>query len=106
VCPSFPSVAAAKAACATYQFPDCSGVTTRGNGSVELRKSAIPLSIRPSANETSYVLLNPLGCKQLPPDPVWLARAQGAYGAIARADGPTARWVLQGWMLNIKGTCY
>ena len=29
-------------------------------------------------------------------DPVWLARAQGAYGAVARADGPAARWVLQG----------
>lgn len=35
-------------------------------------------------------------------DPVWHARAQGAYGAVARADGPDARWMLQGWMLKIK----
>ena len=33
---------------------------------------------------------------------VWLARAKGAYGAVARADGPAARWILQGWMLIIK----
>eukprot|EP01046_Picozoa_sp_COSAG06_P021716 COSAG06_NODE_1644_length_8819_cov_13.898624_7_plen_74_part_00 len=36
-------------------------------------------------------------------DPVWHARAQGAYGAVARADGPEARWLLQGWMLLIRG---
>ena len=36
-------------------------------------------------------------------DPVWLARAQGAYGAVARADGPDARWIMQGWMLLVKG---
>ena len=36
----------------------------------------------------------------LPPDPVFLARAKGAYGAIERADGPTARWIYQGWALH------
>ena len=50
------------------------------------------------------MLHNALTCKQLPPDPVWLARAKGAYGAVARADGPAARWILQGWMLLIRGT--
>ena len=40
----------------------------------------------------------------LPPDPVYLARAKGAYGAIARADGPTARWIFQGWALHVPGT--
>ena len=36
----------------------------------------------------------------LPPDPVFLARAKAAYGAIARADGPTARWIYQSWALR------
>lgn len=39
----------------------------------------------------------------LPPDPVYLARARGAYGAIERADGPTARWIFQGWALHVAG---
>jgi alpha-N-acetylglucosaminidase len=36
----------------------------------------------------------------LPPDPVFLARARAAYGAIERADGPTARWIYQSWALR------
>ena len=32
------------------------------------------------------------------------APPQAAYGAVARADGPSARWIIQGWMLKIKGS--
>ena len=40
----------------------------------------------------------------LPPDPVFYARAKAAYGAIERADGPTARWIFQGWALHVAGS--
>ena len=40
----------------------------------------------------------------LPPDPVFYARAKAAYGAISRADGPTARWIFQGWALHVAGS--
>ena len=36
----------------------------------------------------------------MPPDQVFLARAKAAYGAIKRADGPTARWIYQSWALR------
>jgi alpha-N-acetylglucosaminidase len=99
-CPRFPSLETAKAACVSSEYQNCGGITIRINGSIELRSSADPID---SPNhETSYVLQNTLTCKPLPPDPVWQARAQGAYGAIARADGATARWIMQGWLLNIK----
>ena len=32
-------------------------------------------------------------------NPVFLARAKAAYGAIERADGPSARWIYQSWAL-------
>jgi hypothetical protein len=32
-------------------------------------------------------------------DPVFFARAKAAYDAMARADGPTARWIYQSWAL-------
>ena len=36
----------------------------------------------------------------LPPDEIFLARAKSAYGAIERADGPSARWIYQSWALR------
>ena len=109
-CPSYQSVAEAKAACASSSFPECSGVTTRrpsGDGlgdaslRVELRSGFDPISVPASDGESSYVIKNIVRCKtELPPDPVYLARAKAAYGAMARADGPEARWIYQGWALH------
>ena len=97
-CPSFSTLAAAKEACESDLYPACTGVTTRSTGRVELRAGPAPIHVAPSFNETSYVLENPAQCKNttLPPDPVWLARGKAAYGAVARADGPSARWIYQG----------
>ena len=42
--------------------------------------------------------------RPLPPDPIFLARAKAAYGAVRRADGPEARWIYQGWALHVAGS--
>ena len=103
-CPSFVTVAEAQAACVSYQ--NCGGVTTRSTtGKVELRAGGTPIAVPASDGESSYVILNALECKwELPPDPVYLARAKAAYGAMARADGPEARWIFQGWAIHVKGS--
>jgi hypothetical protein len=103
-CPSFASLAAAQAACGSMKYPDCTGVTVRKSGSVELRGGVKPIPVPVADAETSYTITNIFACRVLPPDPVWQARAEAAYGAIARADGPTARWVYQGYALKIGGT--
>ena len=111
--PGFASLSQAQAACVSDDWPDCAGITWQFNvyqlraGSEFIRNP--PTQSHPS---TSYRITNWAQCKhgQPPPDPVpsidpvWLARAKGAYGAVARADGPLARWILQGWMLLIKNT--
>ena len=97
-CISFPTLDEAKVACATDTYPTCAGVTTRSTGMVELRAGTSPISVPDEDNETSYLIENLAACKNttLPPDPVWLARGRAAYGAVAKADGPTARWIYQG----------
>jgi alpha-N-acetylglucosaminidase len=114
--PTFATLDKAKAACASVDWLDCSGVTFQF-GSYQLRTGRKFIKVPASDNEISYAITNLAECKVLPApspsppspappaiDPVWLARAQGAYGAVERADGPEARWILQGWMLLIKGT--
>lgn len=104
-CPSFATVEEAKAACVSTDYSDCHGITVRTTGSVELRSGSEPMPDPGDRNETSYMLENEVACKwDLPPDPVWLARGKAAYGAVARADGPTARWIMQGWMLYVRGS--
>jgi hypothetical protein len=37
-----------------------------------------------------------------PPDTsIWRNRTTAAYGAVTRTDGPTARWIYQGYALGI-----
>ena len=113
-CPSHAVLADAKAACASGEYSDCHGLTGRnctGAGACvryELRAGAKLISVPPSDREVAYVMTNAAACLpnkwDLPPDPVYLARAQAAYGAIARADGPTARWVYQAWALHVRGS--
>ena len=128
-CVCFDTLADAQAACELTTYPDCSGVTTRGTegGAVELRTSSTPTAVPARDQETSYVLLNAVACRHppsptptpptpptpapptpppspYPVDPLSAARAQAAYGAIARADGLTARWIFQGWALHVPGS--
>ena len=32
---------------------------------------------------------------------IWRNRSAAAYGAVTRTDGPTARWIYQGYALGI-----
>eukprot|EP01052_Picozoa_sp_SAG31_P001184 SAG31_NODE_39_length_31377_cov_5.971482_15_plen_665_part_00 len=114
--PHFASLEAAQAACVSVAWRDCAGVTLQF-GVYQLRagSSFIPQPPGKEGPITSYRITNLHACKggapppSPPPgpvptiDPVWLARARGAYGAVARADGAEARWLLQGWMLLIRG---
>ena len=55
------------------------------------------------ANGTGWGVAEEAGAEagvDLPPDEVFLARAKAAYGAIERADGPSARWIYQSWALR------
>ena len=113
-CPAFATIALAKAACASPKHATCHGVTLH-NAAYELRSGATRL---PSTKgEISYLITNFAACKggpapgptpgpgpPLPPDPLWLARGRAAYGAIERADGPTARWAFQAWALHVPGS--
>ena len=57
-------------------------------------------------------------CAEPPPPPpppppdtsIWRNRSAAAYGAVARADGPTARWIYQGYALGVPtggiGPCH
>ena len=113
--PGFGTLGAAQTACVSSG--DCTGVTYQ-DAIYQLRSGSSFLN-NPGKASTSWKIDDIKQCKgPTPPsppsppspppgpvpaiDPVWLARAQGAYGAVARADGPTARWILQGWMLKIK----
>jgi hypothetical protein len=112
--PHFASLEAAQAACVSTAWRDCAGITLQ-LGVYQLRAgdTFIPQPPGKEVPSTSYRITNLQACKGRPPppppgpvpaiDPVWLARALGAYGAVERADGPEARWLLQGWMLLIRG---
>jgi hypothetical protein len=112
-CPAFATVAEAKAACDSTEYADCMGVTAL-HGKFELRAGSFAIAVPALDEETSYLIQNPHACKvtapvsapakDLPADPVYLARAKAAYGAVARADGPTARWFYQGWALHVAGS--
>jgi hypothetical protein len=103
--PAFTNLSEAKAACVSNDWPDCSGITWQF-GVFQLRAGHSFIVNTPSMASTSYRINNLAQCKprnKVPAiDPVWHARAQGAYGAVARADGADARWLLQGWMLKIR----
>ena len=57
-------------------------------------------------------------CAQPPPPPpppppdtsIWRNRTAAAYGAVAKVDGPTARWIYQGYALGVPtggiGPCH
>lgn len=117
--PEFATLGAAQTACASSsKWRECTGVTYQ-DGTYQLRSGSRFLPNVPGKVSVSWKIVDPMQCKGHSPsppgppspppgpvptiDPVWLARAQGAYGAVARADGPLARWILQGWMLRIKG---
>lgn len=105
--PNFDSLSEAQAACVSSKWADCTGVTYQF-GVYQLRAGSEFLH-QPAGKEglsSSWLITDPVQCKgESPPapppgplpaiDPVWLARAKGAYGAVARADGPVARWILQ-----------
>ena len=119
--PGFATLGEAQAACiAPDGWSDCTGVTDQA-GIYQLRSGSSFIS-NPGKVSASWKITNAEQCKGHSPsppgppspppgppspvpaiDPVWLARAQGAYGAVARADGPDARWIMQGWMLLVKG---
>ena len=103
--PGFATLGGAQTACgSSSEWGDCTGVTYQA-GIYQLRSGSSFLP-NPDKASASWKIANLEQCKGHSPlpaiDPVWLARARGAYGAVARADGPQARWILQGWMLRIK----
>ena len=112
--PGFATLGEAQAACAAPGgWGDCTGVTYEA-GVYQVRSGSSFLPSPAAKASTSWQITNLEQCKRHAPpsppsppvpaiDPVWLARAKGAYGAVARADGPQARWIMQGWMLLVKG---
>ena len=112
--PHFASLETAQAACVSAAWRNCAGITLQF-GVYQLRAGDTFIPQPPGKEaSTSYRITNLEACKgRSPPpappgpipaiDPVWLARARGAYGAVERADGAEARWLLQGWMLLIRG---
>jgi hypothetical protein len=102
----FPTLAEAKTAClnATYR-ENCGGVVSRRGTAFELRAGSKPLPVPASDGEASYVVTNRAECAPICPDDVeiWHNRSAAAYGAVARADGPSARWIYQGYALGVGG---
>jgi hypothetical protein len=104
---SFPTLAEAKAACIDPKnIRTCGGVVSRRNGAAfEIRAGLKPIPTPPSNQEASYVILNRAECTPVPDTPpdtsMWRNRSAAAYGAVARADGPAARWIYQGYALGI-----
>lgn len=96
-CKSFPTVAAAQAACAADA--SCGGITLAagaGNGPAELR-SGSDVQSSPTG-ETSFVITNPLECHVVGPDPAWVEIGAAAYAGLNRTD-PGAVWSFQGWAI-------
>ena len=104
---SFPTLEEAKAACIDPgTIETCGGVVSRRHGAgFDVRGGTKPLPVPASDAEASYLLLNRKQCSPVPDTPpsteIWRNRSAAAYGAVARADGPTARWVYQGYALGI-----
>ena len=96
-CKQFDTLAEAKAAC--EQDLGCGGITIEGQGRPQLRAGTTLIH---HPGEQSYLLRNPLQCKDVSPDPTWLMRGRAAYQGIARAD-PNAIWAYQGWALYVAG---
>ena len=104
---AFPTLTEAKTACLNSTLVlACGGIVSRNNGTgpFELRAGIDPIPVPVEAGESTYIVTNLIDCVTFPPDPIWHNRSKAAYGAVVRADGPTARWVYQGYALNIDGT--
>lgn len=100
----YPTLAEAKIECAAAaNIANCGGVVSRndGRGPFELRAGTKPLPVPAADGESSYVLLNRNQCAPPTSTLIWRNRSAAAYGAVARADGPTARWIYQGYALGI-----
>jgi len=95
-CKVFPTVDAAKVACAADQA--CGGITSHGaTSSWELRGSSTPA--KSPSGDSSYYITNAATCHAPPPiptDPEWLLRGKAAYEGLNRTD-PDAIWSFQGW---------
>ena len=103
---SFTTLAGAKAACLDAgNVYTCGGVVSRQNGAgpFELRNGLKPKPVPAADGEASYVLKNRNECVPAPHVEVWRNRSAAAYGAVTRADGPSARWIYQGYALTIGG---
>tara|TARA_B110000208_G_scaffold190499_1_gene254540 strand:- start:116 stop:1954 length:1839 start_codon:yes stop_codon:yes gene_type:complete len=100
---SFPTLKEAQDACLNMTYVmTCNGVVSRNNGtSFELRAGLKPIPVPASDDEASYLVTNWNACAKLPPADIWKNRSAAAYSAVTRADGPTARWVYQGYALVI-----
>jgi hypothetical protein len=96
-CKTFATVEEAQLACVAELT--CAGVTVE-RGAPQLRAGSTPIAF---ANETSYLIANPLLCKPIPADPDWLARGRAAYAGLARTV-PNATWLWQGWALYVGGS--
>eukprot|EP00041_Stephanoeca_diplocostata_P017586 m.357678 g.357678 ORF g.357678 m.357678 type:complete len:490 (-) comp20756_c0_seq2:1213-2682(-) len=90
------NLSVAKRAC--EEEPGCSGLTEEGYG-FQMRAGTQLLQHK---GDTAFVLENPLQCRVLPVDPLWLARGKSAYNGIARSD-PNAIWAYQGWAFYVAG---
>jgi hypothetical protein len=104
------SLSEAKAACLNDTFVDnCGGVVSRHTPGFpmryELRAGTHPIKVPDSDGEASYMVTNRAECVPTSPATIalWRNRSRAAYGAVVRADGPDARWVYQGYALNIGG---
>jgi hypothetical protein len=103
---SLPTLAEAKAAClnATYR-ENCGGIVSRRSTTAfELRAGPTPIHVPASDDEASYVVTNKAECIVQPNHTaIWHNRSAAAYGAVVRADGPSARWIYQGYALKVGG---
>ena len=102
----FSTLDEAKAACLSKSnVAGCGGVVSRHNGTgpFELRSGTAPKPVPASDGEASYIVKNRDACTPAPSSTMWRDRSAAAYGAVTRTDGPTARWVYQGYALVIGG---
>ena len=102
----YPTMAEAKAACvATSNIANCNGIVSRHDGGgkyhYELRAGHTPIAVPASDGEASYVITNRAECTPLAPTEIWRNRSAAAYSAVTRVDGPSARWIYQGYALVI-----
>ncbi len=96
-CQEFDTLEEAQQACVAEIT--CAGVTIE-RGRPQLRAGSSPIHY---ANETSYLIADPLLCKTVGPDPDWLARGKAAYAGLTRTVS-NATWLYQGWALYVAGS--